>query len=116
MEGTYQSTRELILKFKKFLEKGHLEKLRHSDQNFMSPMVITVKQDQTIKKAFDSKILKCIHKIKYQIPKIDRLTDFLSPIITKYRTESSDKIVFSTKDLKYAYSQLNLHTNTAKHL
>ena len=80
-------------------------------------MVITVKQDQTIQKALDSKILnKCIHKIKYQIPKIDTLIGSLSPIITKYRTESSDKILFSTKDLKYAYSQLNLHINTAKHL
>ena len=41
--------------------------------------------------------------------------DSISQIITDYKTEQADKIYFSTIDLKYAYSQLNLHPETAKH-
>ena len=39
---------------KKLLEEGHIEKLNNcSDQYFISPIVITVKRDQTRKLALD---------------------------------------------------------------
>ena len=39
---------------KKLLEEGHIEKLNNcSDQNFISPIIITVKRDQTIILALD---------------------------------------------------------------
>ena len=41
--------------------------------------------------------------------------DSISQIITDYKTEPVDKNYFSTIDLKYAYSELNLHPKTAKH-
>ena len=49
---------------KKLLEEGHIEKLNNcSDQYFISPVVTTVKRDQKIKLALDSKTLnKTIHK------------------------------------------------------
>ena len=102
---------------KKLLEEGHIEKLNNcSDQYLISPIVFTVKRDQTIKLALDSKTLnKAIHKNKYQTPNIETLMDSISQIITNYKTEPADKIYFSTIDLKYAYSQLNLHPETAKH-
>ena len=102
---------------KKLLEKGHIEKVNNcSDQYFNSPIVITVKRDQTIKLALDSKILnKSINKNKYQMPNIETLMDSISQITTDYKTEPAYKIYFSTIDLKYAYSQLNLHPETAKH-
>ena len=102
---------------KKLLEGGHIEKLNNcSDQYFISPIVITVKRDQTIKLALDSKVLnKSIHKNKYQMPNIDTLMDSISQIITHYKTEKADKIYFSTIDLKYAYRQLNLQPENAKH-
>ena len=104
-------------KIKKLLEEGHIEKLNNcSDQYFISPIVITVKRDQTIKLALDSKTLnKSIHKNKNEMPNIETLMDSISQIITNYKTEPADKIYFSTIDLKYAYSQLNLHPETAKH-
>ena len=87
-----------------------------SDQYFISPIVITVKRDQTIKLALDSKTLnKSIHKNKYQMPNIETLMDSISQIITNYKTEPADEIYFSTIDLKYAYSRLNLNPETAKH-
>ena len=101
----------------KLLEEGHIEQLNNcSDQYFISPIVITVKRDQTIKLALDSQILNnSIHKNKYQMPNIETLMDSLSQIITDFKTEPADKICFSTSDLKYAYSQRNLHPDTAKH-
>ena len=45
----------------------------------------------------------------------EALTDSISKIITDYNTEPAGKIYFSIIDLKYSYSQLNLHPDTAKH-
>ena len=102
---------------KKLLEEGHIEKLNNcSDQYFISPIVITVKREQTIKLALDSKTLNnSIHKNKHQMSNIETLMDYISQIITNYKTEPADKVYFSNIDLKYAYSQLNLHPETAKH-
>ena len=102
---------------KKLLEEGDIEKLNNcSDQYFISPIVITVKRDQTIKLALDSKTLnKAMHKNKYQMPNIETLMNSISQIITNYKTEPAEQIYFSTIDLKYAYSQLNLNPETAKH-
>ena len=62
-----------------------------SDQYFISPIVITVKRDQTIELALDSKTLnKAIHKNKYQMPNIETLMDSISQIITNYKTEHAD--------------------------
>ena len=48
---------ESIVK-KKLLEEEHIEKFNNcSDHYFISPIVITVKRDQTIKLALDSNIL-----------------------------------------------------------
>ena len=54
------------IELEKLLNKGHIEKLTNrSDQFFIFPIIITVKKDQSIKKALDSKILKkVIHKNK----------------------------------------------------
>ena len=102
---------------RKLLEEGHIEKLNScSDQYLISPIVITVKRDQSIKLALHSKVLNnSIYKNKYQLPNIETLMDSISQIISKFKTEQADTIYFSTIDLKYAYSQLNLHPETAKH-
>ena len=47
------------------------------------------------------------------MPNIETLIDSISQIIIDYKTETADKIYFSTIGLKYAYSQLNLHLDTA---
>ena len=100
---------------KKLSQQGHIEKLQEcSDKNFISPIVITVKKDKSVKLALDSKILnKSIHKNKYQMPNIDSLIDSISQHIND--SDQGENVYFSTIDLKYAYSQLSLHPDTARH-
>ena len=100
---------------KKLLEEKHIIKLNNcSDKNFVSPTVITVKRDKTVKLALDSKILnKSIHKIKYQMPNKDNLIDTIQQNLNT--NASHETAYFSTLDLKYAYSQSNLDRETAGH-
>ena len=102
------------IELEKLLKEGHIEKLTNcSDQFFISPMVITVKKDQLIKIALDSKILnKAIHKNKYQKPNIDSL---IQTILQTLSTAPQETVYFTTLDLQYAYSQLILHSYTARY-
>ena len=102
------------IELEKLLNEGHIEKLTNcSDQFFIYPIVITVKKDQSIKIALDFKILnKAIHKNKYQMPTIDSLIQTISQTLS---TAPQETAYFTTLDLQYAYSQLNLHSDTAHH-
>ena len=102
------------IELEKLLNEGHIEKLLNcSDKFFISPIVITVKKDQLIKIALDTKILnKAIHKNKYQMPNIDSLIQTIPQTLLNAPQETA---YFTTLDLQYAYSQLNLHNDTARH-
>ena len=93
----------------------HIEKLSNcSDKHFISPIMITLKKDQPKKLALDSKVLnKAIHENKYQMPNIDLVIDTKSQHLTN--TQNGQQAYFTTLDLKYAYRQLKLHQDTAKH-
>ena len=108
---SYKLVRQSILK--KLSDQGPVEKLQEcSDNNFFSPIVITVKKDKSVKLALDSKVLnKAIHKIRYQMPNIDILIDSISQ--HNNASNQGDKVYFSTIDLKYAYSQPKLHPDTS---
>ena len=96
------------------LNERHIKKLTNCfDQFFISPIVITVKKDQSIKIALDSKFLnKAILKNKYQMPNIDSLIQTISQALS---TTPQETAYFRTLDFQYAYSQLNLHSDTARH-
>ena len=86
-----------------------------SEQYFISPVVITVKSDNSIKIALNSKELnEAIHKNKYQMQSIDDLVDIISKKISELKNNPGT-IYFSKIDLKYAYSQIALHKDTQKH-
>ena len=59
----------------------------------------------------DSRVLKAIHKNKHQMPNIDTPIESISQQISA--PASQNTIFFSTVDLKYAYTQINLDPNTA---
>ena len=69
----------------RLINERHVIKLQKcSDENFMSPVVITEKKDGSIKLALESSELKKqVHKNKYQIPDIDELVDAISQIIAE---------------------------------
>ena len=95
--------------------QSHIEKLQEcSDPDFISPIFITVKKDKSVKLAIDSKVLnKAIHKNKYQMPNIDSLIDSISQHIND--SNLGENIYFSMIYLQYAYNQLNLQPETARH-
>ena len=98
---------------KKLLKEGHIERLdKCTSDCFIAPIVITVKKDDSIKLALDAKpINRQLFKNKYQMPNVDELRDGVSQIVT---ANTNGKLYFSVLDLKYAYSQLKLTTETAK--
>ena len=101
---------------KKLIDDKQIIKLEKcSDELFISPVVITVKKDKSVKIALDSKKLNdAIHKNKYQMQSIDHLMDSVAVYISE-RKNKQGKYFFSKIDLKYAYSQIPLDDNIKKH-
>ena len=102
--------------FKELIDEKQTKKLtKWLDEHFISPVVITVKSNQSIKIALDFKILNdAIHKNKYQMQSVDHLMDKFAMKISELRTNEV-KLYFNRIDLKYAYSLLPLHPDTQKH-
>ena len=102
------------MNLKKLIAEKHIIKLNCcSDKNFISPIVITVKRDKTIKLALDSKILnRSVHKNIYQMTNIEKLIDTIQQNLNN--NASQETAYFSTLYLKYAYSILNLDPETAR--
>ena len=100
----------------KLIQDKQITKLEKCpDDLFVSPVVITVKKDKSVKIALDSKKLnKAIHKNKYQMQSIDHLVDAVALYITQ-RENSPGTFWFSKIDLKYAYSQITLEQSISKH-
>ena len=101
---------------KKLIQDKQIIKLdKCSDEHFISPVVITVKHDKSVKIALDSKKLNdVIHKNKYQMQSIDHLIDEVATYISE-RKQNPGEFFFSKIDLKYAYSQIPLDPNIQKH-
>ena len=104
MENTYPPTitgRRRTLKLQK---NGNVIKLDNcSDKNFISPIIVTVKQDTTIKIAMDSKVInKAIHKNKYQMQNIDCLMDNIAQSILEFSHESEVFFPLSIYDTRIA--------------
>ena len=95
------------------LSEGHITKLDKCPSDcFITPIVITVKKDDSIKLALDAKpINRQLYRNKYQMPNVDELIDGFSQIVT---AKTLGTLYFTALDLKYAYSQLRLTAETAK--
>ena len=98
----------------KLIKQGHVEKANHIDENcFVSPAVITVKKDKSVKIALDSRKLNEITiKRKAKMPNMEEL---ISRISRKIADGPADEIWTSKLDLDYAYGQLIL-SKEAKNL
>ena len=80
---------EVGKELEKLRKTGHLEKVKHVDEDcFLSPVVFTVKNDKSVKIAIDSRKLNdsCI-KIRPHMPKMEELLNQISVEITRNRTK-----------------------------
>ena len=91
----------------KLKKQGHIEKAKNIDENcFVSPAVITIKKDKSVKIALDSRKLNEITiKRKAQVPNMEEL---ISRTSRKIADGPADEIWISKFDLDYAYGQLKL--------
>ena len=101
----------------KIINQKHILKLyKCSDRQLISPIVITAKKDQTTKLALDSKEMNnFFQRNKYQMLNIDLLLDNIAQVIKSNNDELSnnnEQTLFSTLDLRYAYSQIPLDKST----
>ena len=98
----------------RIIKTGHLEKVKHVDKDcFVSPVVITVKNDKSVKIALDSRKLNdsCI-KIRPHMPNMEEeLLNQISVEITRDRTK---ELMISKIDLDYAYGQMKLSKETSR--
>ena len=95
----------------KLIDQKHIIKLNKcSGKQLICPIVITVKKDQTVKLALDSKKINTfIHRNKYQMPNIDLLLDNIAQII---KSDKTKPMLFLELDLRYAFSQIPLDQKT----
>ena len=97
----------------KLVESRHLEKADNTTENcFVSPAVITIKKDKSVKIALDSRKLNdaCV-KRKAARPNMEELLSKKSAEITR----NNGEIWMSKIDLDYAYGQATLTVEAAKH-
>ena len=95
------------------IEKGRLEKADKLTENcFISPAVITIKKNKSVKLAFDSrKPTKACVKRKAAMSNMEELISKISTEITK----SDGERWMSKIDLDYAYGQSKLSKEAARH-
>ena len=96
---------------KRLIKNGYLERATEITENcFVSPAVITVKKDKSIKIALDSrKLNEATIKRKAQMPNMEEL---ISRISRKISEEKEGEIWLTKLDFDYAYGQIKLDDET----
>ena len=96
---------------KRLIKNGYLERATEITEDcFVSPAVITVKKDKSIKTALDSrKLNEATIKRKAQMPNMEEL---ISRISRKISEETEGEITITKLDFDYAYRQLKLDDQT----
>ena len=100
-------------KNKRLLKEGHFERVDEIKNDFfIQPTVTTVRNDRSVKIALDARALKkAIDKDKYQMPNLESLIEMISERLDN----SNGEVWYSSVDSTYAYGQVPLHAQTAKH-
>ena len=89
-----------------------MEKVNNVDEDFVSPVVKTIKSDKSVKIALDSRKLNdiCI-KMRPRMPNMEELLNQISVEITRDRTAP---LFLSKIDLEYAYGQMKSSDETSR--
>ena len=89
----------------------HIEKVNEvTYKQFIQPVVITVKKDKSVKiaRALNNEIVKD----KYQMPNLEHLVDLVAEQLDN---KEQEKALYTSLDMRYAYGQVPLEEETAKH-
>ena len=92
----------------KLTKKGHIEKATDIDENcFVSPAVITVKKDKTIKIALDSRKLNEITvKRNAQMPNMEEYPEYQEKSPTERQTRYGyQNLTWTTHTVNYRYQK-----------
>ena len=102
---------QVALELKRLIKHGYLERATEITEDcFVSPAVITVKKDKSIKIALDSRKLNEVTiKRKAQMPNMEEL---ISRISRKISEGKEGEILATKLDFDYAYGQIKLDENT----
>ena len=98
----------------KRFKEGHLRRVQTvSDEVFIQPVAVTVKNDETVQIALDSRSLNiAILKEKYQMLNLDNL---MEQVAETTNSDNQGEVLFISLDMLYAYGQTELHKETARH-
>ena len=98
----------------RLLEEGRIENVNEvTDKQFIQPVVITVKEDKSVKIALDARAINNeIVKDKYQMPNLEHLVDL---VVEQLDNKEQVKALYTSLDMRYAYGQVALEEETAKH-
>ena len=110
----YHLQKDVKNELDRLIKSGHLERLETIEEDcFVSPVVITVKKDKTVKIALDARKLNesCIKK-RPHMPNMEELLNQISAELSK---NDHDPIWISVIDLDYAYGQMKLAPETSRH-
>ena len=102
---------QVAQELKRLMKHGFVEKATEITENcFVSPAVITVKKDKSIKIALNSRKLNEITvKRKPQMPNMEEL---ISRISRKISEGEDGEVLVTTLDFDYAYGQIKLDDDT----
>ena len=98
----------------RLLNEGHIERVTEAtDEEFIQPIVITVKRDMSVKIALDARALNNeIVKDKYLMPNLEHLIEMVAE---QFDTENKGIAWYTSLDMQYAYGQVPLNKETAQH-
>ena len=80
---------------------------------YIQTVVITVKNERTVKIALDARSLNnAILKSKHQMPNLENLMENIAESVNE---DKEGEVTFPSLDMLYAYGQTILYPDTAKH-
>ena len=110
----YHLQKDVKNELDRLIKSGHLERLETIEEDcFVSPVVITVKKDKTVKTAQDARKLNdsCVKKR----PHMPNMEELLNQISAELSGNNHDPIWISVIDLDYANGEMKLAPETSKH-
>ena len=99
----------------KLIKSGHLKKIKHVDDDcFVSPVVITVKSDKSVKIALETRKLNESCTYMEERPHMPNMEELVNQISVEKTRDRTMKLFMSKIDRDYAYGQMKLSEETSR--